>query len=73
MKEWCVIYTYTDRFYPFIPWLRLNGIKYIIKETDMYENGLVIKIYHGGTKQQRKLIDHYMSVEFTKIRDRIRR
>ena len=67
------IYTYTDRFYPFIPWLRLNGIKYVIEETDLYSNGLVIKIYHGETKQQRRLIHHYMNVEFPKIRDRIYR
>lgn len=65
------IYTYTDCFYPFIPWLRLNEIKYAIEETDLYNNGLVIKIYHGKTKQERRLIHHYMSVEFPRIRDNI--
>lgn len=65
--------TYTDRFYVFIPWLRLNGIRYIIEETDLYENGLVIKIFHGETKQERKLINYYINVEFPKIRDRFYR
>lgn len=71
MNEIASIFTYTDRFYPFIPWLRLNGIKYVIEETDLYSNGLVIKIYHCETKQQRRLIHHYMNVEFPRIRDRI--
>ena len=65
------IYTYTDRFYPFIPWLRLNGIRYIMEETDLYENGLVIKIYQGETKRERKLIYQYMNEVFPKIRDRV--
>ena len=69
----CGVCTYTDSFYAFIPWLKLNGIKYVIEETNLYSNGLIIKIYHGETKQQRKLISHYMSVEFPKIRDRIRK
>lgn len=67
------VYTYTDRFYAFVPWLKLNGIKYELEETDLYENGLIIKIYHGETKQQRILIDHYIRAIFPKIRDRIRR
>ena len=69
----CGIYAYTNDFYPFIPWLRLNGIKYRIEETDLYENGLVIKIYKGETKQQRRLIRYYMDEIFPKIRDRINR
>ena len=69
----CGVYTYTDRFYAFIPWLKLNGIKYVIEETDSYVNGVVIKIFKGKTKQERRLIYHYMNVIFPKIRDRIRR
>ena len=72
-KEIASIYTYTDRFYPFIPWLRLNGIKYKLQETDLYENGLEIVIYKGKTKQERRLIRHYLDVEFPKIRDKMRR
>jgi hypothetical protein len=67
------ICTYTDTFYAFIPWLKLNGIKYMIEETDLYSNGLVIKIFKGETKQQRRLIYHYMNTIFPSIRDRIRR
>ena len=66
------IFTYTDSFYPFIPWLKLNGIEYDITETNLYHNGLMIHIYRGKTKQQRRLINYYMDVIFPKIRDRIR-
>ena len=67
----CGIYTYTYNFYPFIPWLRLNGIKYAIEETDLYNNGLVIKICKGKTKHERRLIHQYMTEVFPKIRDRV--
>ena len=61
------IWVYTDRFYPFIPWLRLNGIRYELEETDLYDNGLLIQIYKGETKRERILIDHYLRYEFPKI------
>ena len=63
-----IICTYTDRFYPYLSWLKLNGIKYDLRETDMYENGLEIVIYRGETKQKRKLIDYYLNVGFVRIR-----
>ena len=61
------ICAYIDSFYPYIPWLRLNGIKYELEETDMYNNGLLINIYKGKTKQERRLIYHYLNVEVPRI------
>ena len=72
MNEIASIFTYADRFHPFIPWLRLNGIKYTLEETDLYENGLKIVIYKGKTKNERRLIHHYVNVEFPRIRDKIK-
>jgi len=64
------ICAYSDTFYAFIPWLRLNGIEYELEAVNDY---VLIKIYKGKTKKQRKLIYHYLNVEFPKIKDRIRR
>lgn len=60
------ISTYTDRFYPFIPWLRLNGIRYKLKADDY--DGLLILIYKGETKREKQLISQYLNHEFYKIR-----
>ena len=72
-NEAVVICSYIDTFYVFIPWLRLNGIDYYLREPELtnYNNGLEIVILKGKTKQQRRLVYQYLNVEVPKIKKKI--